>query len=298
MKTNSITIFLVVSFLFCTGEIASQSLNTLPIKYEDLTALQFDSALVKSNFTCIIPFGILEKHGPHLPLGTDLLNARELSLRAASKEYTIIYPQYYFGQINEAKHQPGTIAYSPRVTWDLLQETCDELSRNGVKKIIIVNGHGGNTYFLKYFCQAQLASRKDYVVFLYDPSSDSKITEQLKKMKKTTFDGHAGENETSEMLANRPDLVHLDKASSQNGEDQNRMKNIHNAFTGIWWYAKFPNHYAGNGSPANKELGEFLLNSSADQLAKMISDVKADVNSLNLQKEFFDKAEKPLETKQ
>ena len=76
---------------------------------------------------------------------------RALPLRAcAGQEYTVVFPDYYFGQIFEARHQPGTVAYSARMQLDLLQETTDEMGRNGCKKIIVVNGHGGNEHFLAY----------------------------------------------------------------------------------------------------------------------------------------------------
>ena len=252
----------------------------------------------QSGGTCIIPFGILEKHGPHLPLGTDLLDARELALRAAKREYAIIFPQYYFGQIFEAKHQPGTVAYSAKLIWDLLQETCDELSRNGLKKIIIVNGHGGNNHFLRFFGQAQLANRKDYVVYLFAPSADPQFEAKVEAMRKTGGGDHAGETETAMMLAHRPDLVHLEQAAQQSGSDQKRLQDLPDAYTGIWWYAKFPNHYAGDGSAANRELGELLLNDQVDKLVKMIRAVKEDAKAIELQNRFFDEAEKPLKTKQ
>lgn len=270
----------------------------LRIQYEELTAPDFARAVEKSGGTALIPLGILEKHGPHLPLGTDLLDAREVALRAARKEYAIVFPPYYFGQIFEAKHQPGTIAYSQKLMWDLLQETCDELARNGIRKIILVNGHGGNNSFLSYFCQAQLAGRRDYAVFLFQPGRDPEADAQIKKMRKTTFEMHAGEMETSTMLANRPDLVRLDQATSQSGEDQKGLAELKNAYTGIWWYARFPNHYAGDGSVGSKELGELSLNSQASQLVRMIQSVKADTRTLETQRKFFDAAEKPLQNRQ
>ena len=76
----------------------------------------------------------------------------------------IIFPAFYFGQIYEARHQPGTVAYSPQTVWNILEETCDELNRNGIDKIILVNGHGGNSSLLPYFCQAQLEKQKKYAV--------------------------------------------------------------------------------------------------------------------------------------
>ena len=277
---------------------AAKPAADLSVRYEELTAPDFVRAVAKSRGTCVIPVGILEKHGPHLPLGTDLLDCRELSLRAAAKEYTIVFPQYYFGQIFEAKHQPGTIAYSTHLMLDMLQETCDELARNGIKKIILVNGHGGNEQFLQYFCQVQLAAKKDYAVYLYDPSDDTTVSEVLEKIRNTTLDGHAGEEETSSMLAHRPDLVHMDRANDQSGEDQKRLANLKHAYTGIWWYASQPNHYRGYGAAGTKEMGETMLNLESGVLAEMIRSVKADTKTLELQKMFFEGSEKPLETKQ
>src|ERR1700724_3974877 len=138
----------------------------LSAKWEELSAADFRRAIEQSKGTCLLPFGILEKHGPHPPLGTDLLNVRYASLHAAEKEYAVVFPEYYFGQIFEAKHEAGTMAYSTELQLKLLQETTDEMARNGCKKIIIVNGHGGNENLLPYFAQAQLEKPHDYVVYV------------------------------------------------------------------------------------------------------------------------------------
>jgi creatinine amidohydrolase len=270
----------------------------LSVHYENLTALEFVQAVAKAESTCVIPIGILEKHGPHLPLGTDLLDCREVALRAARQEYTIIFPAYFVGQIFEAKHQPGTIAYSTQMMIDLLQETCDELGRNGITKIILLSGHGGSEHFLRFFCQVQLASKKDYAVYLFDPGDDESMDKALAKLRRTTVDGHAGEMETSTILAHRPDLAHVDRAGLQSGADQQRLANLQHAYTGIWWYASQPNHYRGDGSYGNKELGELALNLEAGLLAEMIRSVKKDTVTLELQRQFFKDAEAPLKTKQ
>ena len=70
----------------------------------------------------MLPFGIIEKHGPHLPLGTDLINVRYVAQHAAEQEYTVIFPDYYLGQIFEARHEPGTLAYSAHLQLELLQK--------------------------------------------------------------------------------------------------------------------------------------------------------------------------------
>ena len=269
----------------------------LPVRYEELSAPDFVRAVSRSGATCVVPLGILEKHGPHLPLGTDLIDCREVSLRAAAGEYTIVFPPYFVGQIFEAKHQPGTIAYGSRVMLDFLQQTCDELARNGLKKIILVNGHGGNSAFLHYFCQSQLESRRDYVVYLFEPAYDRSTEDRLDKLRRTSLDGHAGEEETSVMLAHRPGLVRLDRAGDESGEDQKRQAGLKHAYTGIWWYAGQPNHYRGDGSAGDAAFGQALLEAEATALTEMIRSVKADAVTAEIQKKFFDDAAKPLETR-
>ena len=150
--------YLTVVFLGIVSLVFSQK-PTIPFYFEELTSPQMAEAIQLSGKTCIIPLGILEKHGPHLPVGTDLLESRELTRRAVSTEYAVVFPQYYFGQIFEAKHQPGVIAYSNQLVWNILQETCDELARNGFEKIILVNGHGGNNSFLPYVSRSLLLKK-------------------------------------------------------------------------------------------------------------------------------------------
>src|SRR2546422_8066181 len=157
---------LLISFVLFFGSTPLWPQAKLSTHWEELTAADFRSAIQQAQGTCLLPFGILEKHGPHLPLGTDLLNVRHAALHAAEQEYAVVFPEYYFGQIFEAKHEPGTIAYSTRLQLELLQETTDEMARNGCKKIIIVNGHGGNNSLLPYFAQTQLDTPHDYVVYV------------------------------------------------------------------------------------------------------------------------------------
>ena len=93
----------------------------LSVHWEELTAADFREGIHRSQGTCLLPFGILEKHGPHLPLGTDLLDVRYAALHAAEQEYAVVFPEYYFGQIAEARHEPGTVAYSREMQLALLQ---------------------------------------------------------------------------------------------------------------------------------------------------------------------------------
>lgn len=283
----------IFSFLFLSLSAYCQKLSSA---WEELTAPDFVLAVKQSEGVCIIPMGVIEKHGPHLPLGTDVYTSREFSRRAAEKEYCIVYPFYFAGQIFEAKQQPGTIAYSSELQYKFLEESCEEISRNGMKKIIIVNGHGGNTFFLQYFCQSQMAKPKDYAVYLYTPSVDNETQTKITNMRKSTTGGHADEMESSTMVAIKPDLVKINKATSEPGVDMNRLQ-LDNVYTGIWWYAKYPNHYAGDAKDANTALGEVILDQRTKQLAEVIKAVKADNVTLRLQNEFYKDSMSPIETK-
>jgi creatinine amidohydrolase len=263
------------------------------VRWEELTSADFRDAIAQSQGTCLLPFGILEKHGPHLPLGTDLLDVRYAALHAAEQNYAVVFPEYYFGQIFEAKHEAGTIAYSAALQLQLLQETTDEMARNGCKKIIIVNGHGGNENLLPYFAQSQLDKAHDYVVYVQwgreEPQGGPVIEDHVNM--------HAGETETSTMMIARPDLVHQDRAASESGADQKRADLPDDVYTGIWWYARFPNHYSGDGALATKELGTFEMKAWIAAITEAISAVKADDQSLKLQIEFYEKSKHPLDTR-
>lgn len=271
--------------------------QTLSPKWEELTAGDFVKAIHQSGGVCVLPFGIIEKHGPHLPLGTDLLDVRYAVMNAVKQEYAVVFPEYFAGQIFEAQQEPGTIAYSLPTQLTLLQETVKEMARNGCKKVVLVNGHGGNESLLPLFAQAQLATPRDYVVYVFGlPRED--VPGRPKHKSDPANDMHGGESETSHMLVARPDLVHIDRADSESGADQNRLKLPDSVYTGIWWYAKFPNHYSGVGSAASKELGEFDQKTWSSQIAETLKAIKADESSLKLQNEYFEKTQHPLDTPQ
>jgi len=266
----------------------AQQLHT---RWDELTASDWAQALKLSDSTCILPIGVLEKHGPHAPIGTDLIRAREYAARAVKKEYAVVFPDYFYGQINEARHQPGAFALPSRVAWDLLEATCDEIARNGFKKILIINTHGGNWDFIHYFMQTRLEKRRDYAVFLYQSrSGDPEFEKQFAKLSKGDLSkgDHAGEMETSEVLYTRPDLVQLDRARNESGAMQNRLS-LKNTYTPIWWYAGYPNHYDGDGSASTTALGKLEIEHVTKEIAEVLHTIKTDRQTLKLQNEFFDR---------
>ena len=280
---------LLTVFVLAGGAMAQD----LPARWDELTAGDWPKALEKSAYTCILPIGILEKHGPHAPIGSDLIQAREWAARVTKTEYAVVFPDYFYGQIYEARHQPGTFALPSHLVWELLDATCEEIARNGFKKILIVNSHGGNPQLLRYFVQSQLERRRDYVVYFYDPSAEADLAAKVGPMRKSdpATDMHAGERETSALLYLRPDLVKMDHATDESGENQKRLA-IPDIYTAIWWYASFPNHYAGEGAKASRELGQVITEYRVASIARALRAVKADAKTPDLQREFFDRVKK------
>src|SRR3954469_459221 len=205
----------------------------LPARWDEVAASDWKAALERSKGTCILPIGILEKHGPHAPIGSDLIHVREWSARATKREYAVVFPDFFYGQINEARHQYGTFSLPRHLVLELLDSTCAEIGRNGFTKIVIVNGHGGNPQLIRYFIQTQLERRRNYVVYFFEPSRDSAFSAQLQKIRKSDASGdmHAGETETSSLLYLRPDLVKMDSAKLESGTNQNRLPQIPNSYT-------------------------------------------------------------------
>jgi creatinine amidohydrolase len=283
-QKHILSILIIIAFFLPT--IHAQK---LPSRWDELVANDWQKAIDSSSRTCILPIGILEKHGPHAPIGSDLIHVREWSARATKKEYAVVFPDYFFGQIYEAKHQPGTFSLPSRLVLELLDETCQEIARNGFNKIVIINGHGGNPNMLRYFVQSQLEKRRNYAVYFFEPTPNAAFNEKVAKLRKSdpAIDQHAGERETSTLLYLRPDLVKMETATKESGENLKRLS-IPDVYTAIWWYAAFPNHYAGEGAKASKELGQVITEYTVESLARALKAIKADTKTLQLQNQFYD----------
>lgn len=261
------------------------------MRWEELTGDTFPKAVEQVNGVCLLPLSCIERHGHHLPLGTDMFIGRELCRRAAELEPSVIFPDFIFTQILEARHVPGTIGIQPELIMRLLENVCSEIARNGFKKIVIVNAHGGNDYLIHYFAQVQLASPRDYVVYIAQPpfrAEESATSAQWE----TVIDDHAGERETSMILAIKPELVKSETLPTDGeGMPLGRLKSISDqeTYTGIWWYADNPTHYCGDGRPGSAPKGEAWFTDRSHALAKVIRTIKADQTAKKLQDEFFEK---------
>lgn len=254
----------------------------LGLEWERMTAPELVKAIDVTKGVCIIPLGSLEKHGDHMPIGTDNFLIHQKVVLASMIEPVVVFPTVMFTENCEAKNNPGAIAVETSLYFQLLESLCDEVARNGFKKIVLVSGHGGNRFFLRFFVQTILGKGKDYVVYfpeeLLDPDLEEKTLE-------TPFDYHAGESETSQLLYLHPELVKMNLISPKPGNPLKRSK-VSGIVTPVDWFSDFPEHYAGDARPSTSEKGRLLVENTVKNLVEVIRKVKADATTLKLMQEY------------
>jgi creatinine amidohydrolase len=260
------------------------------MQWELMTSKELGQAAKKVG-ACVIAMGVLEKHSEHLPLGTDYLNAHRLACLAAEKEPAVVFPPFYFGQIYEARCFPGALTIKPTLLIELIQSVFDEIGRNGFKKIIVQNGHGGNNFLLNFLAQASLWEEKPYSLYVQTEWLNTERQKKWKSLLETKLHGHACECETSIFMANYPEVMNKKNIPKKPGEPLGRVNHLPGMFSGIKWYASYPEHYSGDTRPASAEKGRKLQQLLVDQLAEFINAVKKDKTVPALEKEFFERVE-------
>lgn len=264
------------------------------MNWEKLNVLDFQKAVATSQGVCLLPLGCLEKHGDHLPLGTDLFFGREIALRAAEREPAVVFPGYPFGQVSEVRHMVGTIALEGRLQMEIMQALCDEIGRSGLDKIVMICAHGGNAHMLRYFAQTQLGKRRGYVVYVHHPALTAEQEARLNAVYgKPDGEGHADVNETSFIMACDASLVKMENVKVDESRPQGRLAHLRGVYTGIGWYGDFPFQFAGNPTGASAERGAAWRDCHVANLTEAIRSVKLNDNAAEVQREFFDRCERP-----
>ena len=256
------------------------------MQWENLTAAEFRQA-VKDTGTCIVNMSVLEKHGDHLPLGTDLFLGHKLACLAAELEPAVVFPPYYFGKVFEATCYPGAVAIGPTLLVELAQAVFDEIGRNGFEKIILYNSHGGNWPLLQFLAQCDIASNTPYTLYLPQRFVSPEWMAEYQSITPIPEHEHAGLIETSLAMALFPELVQNDKIPAEDVRPLGRLAHLPDLFTGVNWFSDFPEHMAGDAGAATLQVGEKLKELHVKSLAAQIAAVKSDEVAPLLKDEFF-----------
>ncbi len=274
--------------------------------WENLREEEFNKAITDSAGLCILPVGCLEKHGQHLPVGTDVIHITEIARRAAEEEIACVFPTMYFGEKTGAANFKGTVIFSSKLRQDILTETCSEIARNGFKKILIYNGHGGNMSMISQFSRSLLKNKADYAVYDYSlgsdfatpkkllqknypylTSEDRNILNEYNTMKKRY--GHACFIETGWVYGVRPETVRLDKINQESGTSTHRFDAFadHRVNTPLAWMANFPDSYDGDSHRGmNERIARAMVDYSVEKLAEVIKFLKTEDVSMEYLKEW------------
>jgi creatinine amidohydrolase len=267
------------------------------MRWNEMTAGEFEKAVKTSQGVCILPTGVIEKHGQHLPIGIDYMKAWHYADMAAEKEKVVVFPPFYMGYISSATHCPGTFALPVPLLLQVFDATCAEIARNGFKKIIIANAHGGNQTILADLVRMQCDYKRDYMIYLCSLHFGKKTEETIQKVKEETgdFAGHGSSYETAVALYLFPELVKMNKIlPPEAGKPLNRLKELkdYGIRTTMDWYSNYPGHIAGYGGRATRDHGERICTAILEDLSEIIRRVKVDRASMELYREFIKKSGK------
>ncbi len=235
--------------------------------WQQLSTKEFADRVVGRADTVLIPVGSVEAHGPHLPLGADNLTPEAICQRIerGHPDRIVVAPTIAYGHTWELAKWPGTLSLSSRLVADYATEVGQAMVAWGMRQVIFVNGHGGNVGPLTEAMEriAESSARVLLINWWLDFSQDILTV--------TTGQGHAGEDETSALLAVCPDLVDMTAAQ----QNPNRMR-----WTGMKAQdildRKFRHALTGNAKLASQAKGEAILNLVEQRIFQLLDDLWAD----------------------
>ena len=212
----------------------------------------------------VIAIGSVERHGDHLPLGTDTIAAHYIAERTAEALGAHLYPPIWYGSSKGLKDFPGTIDISSEALYFYVKEVLKEIARNGYKVIVVVNGHGGNS---RVVAEAARAVANEYDVAVIVTNWWAELArDKLREL--FTHPGHAGEDETSVMLAIVPEAVDM-KYAEDHIVEVPKLR----AYSKKVEKVLYTNAVLGAATKASKEKGKELLKAAIDELVKFVKEI-------------------------
>ncbi|WP_136688410.1 creatininase family protein [Halorhabdus amylolytica] len=215
----------------------------------------------------LLPVGSTEQHGPHAPLGTDAIAAEAVAHAGvdATDREVVIAPSIDVGVSAEHRAFPGSLWVSEDTFRAYVRETIEALAHHGFDRIVVVNGHGGNTAALREVCARISRGGDAYVVpFTWFEAVDPDGIEM----------GHAGPVETALLEHVTPELIDNDSKERGGEGAADRWGEWEGSVNLAYDTDEFaPNGVVGDPADGNGELGERLLAEAADALATLLERV-------------------------
>jgi len=224
----------------------------------------------------LLPVGSIEQHGPHLPLDSDAFDAEYLAHKVAEKcsdPKPLVLPLIPYGVSYHHEGFSGTISISPDTLSQLVYEIGMGAARQGITKLLIINGHGGNSPALNF--AAQMINRDAHIFTCVDTGETS--DPDVDALAETPNDVHAGEIETSTTLAVRPDQVRMEKARTFIPQFSSRYLNF-TSKRRVNWYAHTarisPEGVLGDPTKASRDKGRQIWDLMITNLVELVEDLK------------------------
>ncbi|MCJ7679737.1 MAG: creatininase family protein, partial [Candidatus Aminicenantes bacterium] len=225
----------------------------------------------------LLPVGAIEQHGPHLPLDTDAFDADYLAKRVAencSFPKPLVFPLVPYGVSYHHEDFSGTMSVSPRTLSLIIYDIGICAARNGIKKLVIINGHGGNIPSLQF--AAQMINRDAFIFTCVETGETS--DKDIQELSETPNDVHAGEIETSTTMAVRPDAVRHDRIKKFIPRFSSRYLDF-SSKRSVEWYARTSKISAsgvlGDPTKATREKGEIMWDHMIRHLVEFVEDLKS-----------------------
>jgi creatinine amidohydrolase len=186
---------------------------------EQLTMPEFIAGLTATR-TVLLPVGATEEHGPHLPLGTDTFQAQDVCRRLAEQRRVFVAPAIPYGVCRSTGEHPGTVSLTTATLKALVCDLVRSCYRQGLRNVVILSGHAGGTHNAALLDAGECLLRELPELRVAVVAEYALVRQAGGGLIVTAEDRHAGEIETSRMLATRPQLVKGSAPAEQPGFPQ------------------------------------------------------------------------------
>ncbi|MGC9502225.1 creatininase family protein [Baaleninema sp.] len=243
-----------------------------------LTWTEIDRLPNKPDIVLVQPVGAIEQHGPHLPLvvdsaiGVAVLGKALERLEAEIPAYAL--PPLHYGKSNEHQHFPGTISLSAETLLATLHDIAESLYGAGFRKLVLMNSHGGQPQVMEIAATDIHAKYEDFWVFPVFAWRVSDVYKSLVSQEERQLAMHAGDSETSLMLAILPELVRQSELVKEYPPPTGSRLAAKGALTFSWLTRDLSQSgVVGDATAATEEKGKRILESLAEGWAQLIREV-------------------------